>query len=160
MPSDTMKAAIAAAAVVGVFSWPEVLSSFWLCPFLWHCSFWFSIFALISSAQHRLLEQLPKCKADAADMSREEVRNATLLILREKYSLQDRAESHLWAEEDRALYWLWQAPMMLMSLSWVTFLIGFEAYVASPLLSGALWTVEKSVSYACFAVTPRLPFIS
>lgn len=132
--------------MIGVFSWPDISSSFWLCPLLWRCSFWLSVFALISSAQHRLLEQLPKSKADAAELGAEEVKNATLLILREKQSPEDRLESGLWAEEARSLCWLWQTPMMLMSLSWLTFLVGFQAYIVGPLFTHGLWTTEKSVS--------------
>lgn len=138
--------------MIGVFSWPDISSSFWLCPLLWRCSFWLSVFALISSAQHRLLEQLPRCKADAEELSKEEVKNATLLILREKRSLEARLESNLWAEEDRSLHWLWQTPMMLMSLSWVTFLVGFQAHVLSPLFAHGPWTTEKSVSKSHYTI--------
>jgi hypothetical protein len=35
---------------------------------------------------------------------------------------------------DRKLLWLWQSPMMLMSFSWVCFLVGYEFYLLTPLI--------------------------
>lgn len=59
----------------------------------------------------------------------------------------DNDDTNLW-EVDYFLVWVWQAPVMLMNYSWVSFLVGYEAYILTPVIfpgeSG--WTAAKVVS--------------
>lgn len=125
-------------------------TSFWLCTVFWRTSLVLSIFALISSGQQRLMEQLPQSATEASDMGEDRVRALLLLALRE--SLQERTPSIEIANPSSpviaemvhspALCWVWQAKMMLMSFAWLTFLLGLLSYFLTPLLSDAgveLW---------------------
>ena len=51
-------------------------------------------------------------------------------------------------EADPKMVWVWQSPLMLMSFSWVTFLVGYELYLLTPLIRQDVWTVESTVSIA------------
>jgi hypothetical protein len=48
-------------------------------------------------------------------------------------------------EIDGRLVWTWQAPMMLRSFSWVGWLMGYELYIATPVVTGQTWTAESKV---------------
>ena len=60
---------------------------------------------------------------------------------------------------DFSLIFVWQGPMMLTSLSWCAFLLGYGTYTATPLLKWQGWNASCTVSYlnakACLDV--RLP---
>jgi hypothetical protein len=142
------QATLSAAAVIGCFSWTKVDESFWLGQLFWHISFWLSIFALISSAQQRLLERLPERHCNLSD---DQIRKALPVLLKlSKPSTRDvESGCHsLYFEVDPKLIWVWQNPMMLMSFSWVTFLVGYELYLLTPLIHQDSWTVESIVSVA------------
>ncbi|KAK8108514.1 A-pheromone receptor PreA [Apiospora sp. TS-2023a] len=133
-------ALLSAAAVIGIFSWPDTATSFWLCPTLWYSSLFLSIFALISPSQLRLLEQLPQTTGDAGALNHEEIRRLMLTVVREDRTTERRLEegnAPTSFKTDPVLTWIWQSPMMLMSYSWVLFLVGYLCYVLTPLIPGS-----------------------
>jgi hypothetical protein len=166
----SLQAALSAAAVVGCFSWPAAADSFWLGRLMWHCSFWLSIFALISSVHERMLAQIPDklltVRYDNLDLNyllgvllrrvEQKGRDNTSTVARghvvgiiSDESVQKAVDSAgtTW-EIDPALVWIWQAPVMLMNYSWITFLVGYECYLLTPLINSEhkTWNTAKSVS--------------
>lgn len=108
-----------------------------------------SIFALISSGQQRLMEQLPQSVAEASGMGEDRVQALLLLVLRESprkpaSDIEMAGSSSPVAKmvHSPALSWAWQTKMMLMSLAWMAFLLGLLSYFLTPLLDDAgveLW---------------------
>ncbi|KAK8849083.1 hypothetical protein PGQ11_015563 [Apiospora arundinis] len=154
-------ALLSAAAVIGVFSWPGTATSFWLCPTLWYSSLFLSIFALISSSQLRLVEQLPRTTEEVALLSNEEIRRLMLCIGREdrKRTSERRLEEGNELpcfKTDPILTWTWQSPMMLMSYSWLLFLVGYLCYVLTPLIPrdqvGTRPAVEVSIGLGALVI--------
>ncbi|KAH8747401.1 hypothetical protein BGZ57DRAFT_935655 [Hyaloscypha finlandica] len=156
-------AALSAAAVIGVFSWPDVGSSFWLARLFWNCSLWLSIFALISSAQSRLLEEFPE--SDQASLAEIEVWRLLRFMLKPstsstaKTGLVDVEHANTEGEippkslgPNLWLIWLWQSPTMLMSFSWLFFLIGYEVYLLTPLIEWSSWSGECTIAVVATVV--------
>jgi len=117
---------------------------------MWQISLWLSIFALVSSAPERLLAMIPD---DILEMELSETEEAALLrivLTRPGASLGQAGHSEDLVV-DLKLLWVWQSPMMLMSLSWVTFLMGYTLYGLTPLIQHSNWTVD------CTASFPALP---
>ncbi|CAI6340598.1 unnamed protein product [Periconia digitata] len=133
-------ATLSAAAVIGAKSWPDVVEAFWLARVAWNCSLFFSIMSLVSSSHERLLAQIPK----EGDVNTQ-TRTAMLTVLvpeKLKYSEDEQVPG---APELRVSWWLlflWQTPMMLMHYSWVTFLVGYELYLITPLIGLGSWTAK------------------
>ncbi|KAK3311775.1 hypothetical protein B0H66DRAFT_546142 [Apodospora peruviana] len=139
-------ATLSAAAVIGAFSWPAITDAFWLATLLWQSSLWLSVFALISSAQDTLLEQIPDRLLDL-DLSGAEVNALLRIVLKTsaETSDNDHPGNHLVA--DGWLIWVWQTPMMLMSLSWVAFLVGYALYIITPFINNrGTWTVHSTTA--------------
>jgi hypothetical protein len=153
--------------VVGVFSWPEVTTTFWAARMVWHCSLWLSIAALISSTQLRMLEVLPHTFAEADAMPKEEVYRVLQVVLRShrrrgsatrakaggalcEYDRPQEGDAEKQPEtsliQDFWLLWTWQSPLMLMSYAWGCFIAGYVLHLLSPLLHGQPWNVECTVS--------------
>ncbi|KAK8022094.1 hypothetical protein PG993_012861 [Apiospora rasikravindrae] len=141
-------ALLASAAVIGVFSWPGTATSFWLCPTLWYSSLWLSIFALISSSQLRLIEQLPRTTEVANSLGNEDVYRLMLSVVRrDRNNETERTlEGNLppCFKADAALTWVWQSPVMLMSYSWVLFLVGYLCYIVTPLIPRS-WEATRPI---------------
>jgi len=132
--------------VIGCFSWPNVDKSFWLAQLAWHISVWLSVFALVSSAQQRFLEKLPNGPHDMPDV---QVRKTLRLMLKPSSTptqITDSGPDRARLEADPKMVWVWQSPLMLMSFSWVTFLVGYELYLLTPLIRQDVWTVESTVA--------------
>lgn len=131
--------------MIGCFSWPSADRAFWLAKPFWYGSLWLSIFALVSSAQEALLEQIPERILDLS-LPDGEV-SALLRIALRPAPVSDSSEEAVLVVDVRLL-WLWQTPVLLMSLSWVTFCVGYALYIMTPLIDGGSggWTVERTVS--------------
>jgi hypothetical protein len=150
---------LSAAAVLAAFSWTKLPGIYWLGELFWKCSLWLSIASLIFWVSQRLLEQLPDSPDNAWD--KEHLEHVLRLILRpcgapkakRDAKVDPREESlptvkvtvHSW-ELDPWMIWVWQSPMMLMSYSWVCFIIGYGLYLLTPIIYGQEWTVQESVS--------------
>jgi hypothetical protein len=128
--TQLLQAALSAGAVIGVFSWPTVEKTVWAAKMLWNWSFFMSTFSLISSAHQRLLRHLPE--KDNLDYSEDKLLLALNLFLQpavKPTSLSGKMEPR---RVSRRMLWIWQCPTMLMSYSWVFFLVGYALHVLTP----------------------------
>jgi hypothetical protein len=110
---------------------------------LWHWSFFMSSFALISSAHQRLLRHLPQ-KVDS-DFNQEQIKVALTLFLQpplEPISLGAKVEER---RISRKMLWVWQCPTMLMSYSWVLFLVGYALHVLNPVFDPSQAKISSKV---------------
>ncbi|KAL2065704.1 hypothetical protein VTL71DRAFT_3374 [Oculimacula yallundae] len=154
-------ATLSAAATVGTLSWPSIAFAPWPALALWYCSLLLAIFALITSNQHSAL--LDSAIGTTISISRQETGSGPMSELgkNKTFSLPSflNPEANLpimgtpapeielahtiglasigksrWSLI-KSVY-IWQCPLMLMSWSWVTFLVAETLHVARPLL----WT--------------------
>ena len=155
-----MQSTLSAAAVLGVFSWPGAQDAHWVAKVLWYSSFFLSVFGLISSAPQRLLEVIPdhldyQIKGDELDVF--------LDLFLESHKKGDKtqdgerfgetahkhpnpiAENPLRSEVNAHVHWVLQTPMMLMSWSWIFFLLGYALFVLTPIINNQPWTVDHNV---------------
>ncbi|KAI0169921.1 hypothetical protein GGR52DRAFT_487888 [Hypoxylon sp. FL1284] len=125
-------ATLSGAAVIGVFSWPTAEKTIWAAKLLWNWSLFLSTFSLISSAHQRLLRHLPKSEEDVAVFTDTKLQLALNLFLKPAVDVTDLdVEPPLRPVSSRML-WIWQCPMMLMSYSWVLFLVGYAVHLLTP----------------------------
>ncbi len=139
-----LQAALSAAAVIGVFSWPTAETTVWAAKMLWNWSFFMSSFSLISSAHQRLLRHLPE--GESSDCSDEKLQLALNLFLQppvKPASLSAKPESR---RISKRMLWIWQCPVMLMSYSWVLFLVGYALHVLTPVFGPSQAEVSSKVS--------------
>lgn len=146
---------MSAAAVIGVFSWPQANEAYWLARLCWYCSFWLSIFSLITSIQQRMIEQLPE-RQDSA-ISADRVQLLLRLVLRPLLNVRGDLENakdgqNTYMEPDAFMIYVWQSSMMLMSFSWVSFLAGYALYLLTPFTRRGAWTIEHTVSFFPFVL--------
>jgi hypothetical protein len=127
--------------VIGVKSWSDAAESFWLAQTAWHCSLFFSILALISSSQERMLERIPR-DGD----SNPSIADALLMVLVPSKDGDVEKNKEVSLKISPWLLLLWQTPLMLMHYSWVMFLVGYELYLITPLLARGEWTGRCTVS--------------
>jgi hypothetical protein len=97
--------------------------------------------ALISSSQDRLLVKIPR--REDLGMA---IQEALLVMLVPKESKDEEKAEKTKMRRSRRLQFLWQTPLMLMHYSWVTFLVGYELYLITPLIKHGSWTVQCTVS--------------
>jgi hypothetical protein len=124
-----------------VKSWSDAAETFWLANVLWQCSFFFSIFALVSSYQERLLEEIRRAGESNAAMD-----SALRVVLISSGAEDAEKGEKETLRSSKRLMFLWQTPMMLMHYSWLTFLVGYELYLLTPLIRYRGWTVQCAVS--------------
>ncbi|KAF2650658.1 hypothetical protein K491DRAFT_608412 [Lophiostoma macrostomum CBS 122681] len=137
-------ATLSAAAVIGIFSWPSTEHTIWVAKMLWNWSFFMSTFSMIGSAPTRLLQHLPE-KDNNEKYDERTVKIALNLFLR-PVDKSARAGGKMKARKiSRSMLWVWQCPAMLMSYSWVLFLIGYALHVLSPVFSPSLGDVSSTV---------------
>jgi hypothetical protein len=162
------KAALSAAAVIGICSWTDVAISFWVSQMFWHCSLSFSIVALISSAHQRLLESFPSSQEQADNLTEGQLRAILRVFLKSRKGGVDRSRESEDVEQgrgaesmrsDKYLVWVWQSPMMMMSHSWVWFLLGYAFYIMSPLIEHDSQKLSSAAS-GMKSVVCSLKFIS
>jgi hypothetical protein len=136
---------------------------------MWHCALWLSIFALISSVQERMLGQIPDRIHMAQGSDVDVIRLLRIVLGPERHAQNSEAiakgtkdiaaatESDIEATAgsteklwkiDYFLVWVWQAPFMLMHYSWITFLVGYECHLLTPLIKAeeTRWTPARWVS--------------
>jgi hypothetical protein len=110
---------------------------------LWNWSFFMSVFAIISAAPTRLLEHLPgKGRKHYKD---EDIRVALGLFLQDSKrpdNLEDKREDR---RVSKKMLWVWQCPTMLMSYSWVFFLVGYALHVLTPIFDVSQANVSAKV---------------
>lgn len=124
--TDSQQAALSAAAVIGIFSWAATEKTVWAAKMLWNWSFFLSTFSMIGSAPTRVLQHLPK--KDQAHCSEDDIKCALNLFLQPL-----SAESTKHREISWRMLWAWQCPAMLMSYSWVLFLVGYTLHILTPI---------------------------
>ncbi|KAI6340269.1 hypothetical protein MCOR25_011230 [Pyricularia grisea] len=139
-----LKAALSAAAVVGVFSWPTAEKTIWVAKMLWNWSFFTSCFALISSAQQRLLRRLPGPEDDDLVFPDEQVQIALNLLLQPVVRPPGGGKEKGRRVSRRMLY-IWQNPTMLMSYSWVMFIAGYALHILTPVFDPSQGEVSSTV---------------
>ncbi|KAI1760087.1 hypothetical protein GGR53DRAFT_526516 [Hypoxylon sp. FL1150] len=128
----TKAATLSGAAVIGVFSWPATEKTVWAAKLLWNWSLFLSSFSLISSAHQRLLRHLPKSKLDGAEFDNARLRQALNLFLQPPLSGADLSDKRRLCRISNRMLWIWQCPIMLMSYSWVLFLVGYALHLLTP----------------------------
>lgn len=143
------QASLSGIAVVAVFSWSEVEDTVWVAKMLWHWSLILSIFALISSAHQRLLRHLPSDKFQEP-FDDDKIKLALNLFLsppvRPK-GTNKNSSSQPTREISSRMVWMWQCPVMLMSYSWVLFLVGYGLHVLKPVFDPSQTHISKAVRY-------------
>jgi hypothetical protein len=115
---------------------------------LWHWSFFMSTFSLISSAHQRLLRHLPE--KDNLDYSEEQIRLALNLFLHPPVKPGNLGAKLEPRRISRRMLWIWQCPTMLMSYSWVFFLVGYALHVLTPIFDPSEAEVLSKVCEAKF----------
>ena len=121
---------MSAAAVIGVFSWPSAEKSFWLAKMFWHWSLIASFFSLISSAQQRLLRELPQ-QAPGAVVDDDRMQNLVQASLQLVLS-SDPTHKKDAQPPSLQMIWVWQSPTMLMSYAWMLFFLGYALHILTP----------------------------
>ena len=144
----SIKGALSAGAVIGIFSWTNVPTTYWLAQALFYSSLSLSVWAvIIASQQTTLLNAIrPTDK-----LQLEEVYSTAQIILRFKTDPDDiegYASAYYRGPEAlgkkgwtaRNIIYVWQCPLMLMSWAWGTLLVGLTLHVCAPLIAGdATW---------------------
>jgi Zn-dependent protease len=138
---------LSGAAVIGVFSWPTTEKTIWATKMLWNWSLFLSSFALIGSAHQRLLRHLPESVDE--DFGEQKLRVALSLFLQppvdeEMKPPQDGGK--VMRSISRKMLWFWQCPTMLMSFSWVFFLIGYALHLLTPIFDPSQAEISRKVS--------------
>ena len=148
------QATVSAAAVFAVFAWIDVPDAFWLAKLFWRSSLWFSLFALISTAPKRVLENFPEFEdkergisEDLEKVPDQEISKILDVLLTRHGSKKDQTLR----SPDKKIIWALQSPTMMTSYAWLCFLLGYELYLITPLLDRGDWTVEKTVSSYCYS---------
>ncbi|KAF2671527.1 hypothetical protein BT63DRAFT_423727, partial [Microthyrium microscopicum] len=152
----SLASGLSAACTVQVFSWTSLQETYWVANMLWQCSLLASIAALVSSAQSRAFHYLPS-KVSCSD---EEVTRALRMVLQEvsdrhtskrgarsdtrQTSTSKKLRNNNFKESALRIYF-WQNPLMLMSWSWVLFLMAFTLHIATPLIKHENWSVDSTV---------------
>jgi hypothetical protein len=160
-----MQCAIVAAAVIGSFSWTAVSTSFWLCSAFWYCSLVFAIFGiLLSAGQTAVLDLLgpPRTFTESESTAAQaDIRRYLPLMLTELRKHRDEAETQagtagvgIWKPRWKMVF-TWQCPMMFMSYSVTSFLLGLTMFVCTPLIQGEAWSTESDVSIDPVRVIPH-----
>ena len=147
---------MSAAAVIGVFSWPDTSECYWLARLCWHCSFWLSVFSLLSSMQGRILDQLPKDRYNTLSEARLQLLLRIVVTRQSRYKsdLESKKTSvKLVIQSDLFMIFFWQSSLMLMSYSWAPFLVGYALYLLTPVVYVDTWTIEQTVSLISKFVT-------
>ncbi|KAH7325558.1 hypothetical protein B0I35DRAFT_404934 [Stachybotrys elegans] len=125
-------AAISAAAVIGVFSWPSVEQSFWLAKMFWHWSLIASFFSLVSSVQQRLLREFPQdvpTPSALDDVYTQQVMKACMSLVLSCNRMDDQGRY----QASLQMIWIWQSSTMLMSYAWLLFFLGYALHILSPI---------------------------
>ena len=146
---QSLQSTMSAAAVIGVFSWSNIGESYWLARLCWYCSFWLSIFSLLSSTQNRILDQLPKDQHEIINEARLQLLLRIVLTSHNchKSDLESKRTNMNYAvQSDLFMLFFWQSSFMLMSYSWAAFLVGYALYLLTPVIDVDTWTVEQTVS--------------
>lgn len=129
--------------MIGTFSWPTSSEVFWLSRLFWYCSLWFSVFALVGFSHQRLIDALPgqdlHVGTDAFEKT--QIESALRLVLSKRSNTrpqQEDPENGPYNQRsfvfDWALAYVWQYPLMLLSYSWLFFLLGYGIYILNPML--------------------------
>ncbi len=141
---------------MGVFSWPQVESTYWLAQAFWYCSLALAISALISSAQQsKVLDSLPSTSDDSIAKEDLEIVAQSILRLSPSQNLPQNSQDTLVKRggSHQAMVYVWQCPTMFMSYAWLTFLVGLTLHICTPLILGYPWGNNTKVSLKLAAVS-------
>ncbi|KAK5682671.1 hypothetical protein LTS10_005800 [Elasticomyces elasticus] len=132
--------ALSAAAIIGTFSWPGTSSSFWPSQLFWYNGLWFSIFALVSFSQQRMIDQIPtsdpkQCSNIVSQAHAQSLLHLFLKPTGGEHDIEATRGVHRRFVLDWRLAYAWQTPTMLMSYAWLSFMLGYAMYLLTPLLS-------------------------
>ena len=144
------QAALSGVAVIGAFSWPETQDTLLVTRMFWHWSLFLSTFALISSAHQRLLRHLPRDEFDDR-FDDKKIQLALNLFLQPPLHPKNPHKNppQLPTRHSSArMIWIWQCPTMLMSYSWVFFLVGYTLHVLKPVIHPLPMESAKMVRYS------------
>lgn len=109
---------------------------------------------MISSTQQRFLEQFPQSE----DGYNSEVIQILLeLLLQPSINITFGDTENTPRQNNREIsmhmLWIWQTPMMLISWSWMFFLLGLLLHILTPVIRRNEWTMDCTVSLAhCYRV--------
>ena len=118
--------------------WYGTQTSHWSAPALFYSSLIFSLLAVVNGSQQILL--LPETRAEGCYSDRDED---------EARSIRDRLRKDEANEVTRRWVFALQAPMMLLTLSVISFLAGLCSVIFSPLAHHLTWNSEAKVSLLC-----------
>lgn len=142
-------ATLSGAAVIGVFSWPTTEKTVWAAKMLWNWSLFLSSFSLISSAHQRLLRHLPKSEPHGLGFNDAKLQLALNLFLQPPLNIADLSVKPDQRRISSRMLWIWQCPMMLMSHSWVFFIVGYALHLLTPVFDPS----QSEVSFKVAVVT-------
>lgn len=150
---------VLAAAVIGSFSWNSAIEAYWLAAACWYCSLFFSVLGILLSAQQaaifHLLGDIPSDPL-AKETAKVVRRYLPLLITepRKRTDVSDKSQMIGESVEGGCrprwhMVFTWQCPVMFMSYSVCTFLLGLTVLVITPLIHvhERGWTGDATVSY-------------
>lgn len=130
--TNSYESTLAAAAVIGVFSWQDIITTHWYCKALFYTSLLLAIFSLIGSSQQRLSETIMCLENTSAS---DEERKEALRVFMNPDDLNSNVDDR------RSMSWytcnmcfIWQWTLMLMTWSWMTFLVALMLHVIKPFL--------------------------
>lgn len=120
-----LQSTFAAAAIIGIFSWPEISETLWFCRALFYTTLTLSTWAMISSFQQsHLLDELPTRRQGDSKAEFDVIRR----LVPEKKCFRYLVTTLVM-----------QFPAMLHSYAWVTLLLGLLLHVCSPFIRGDPW---------------------
>lgn len=166
---------ISAAATVGALSWSSINDTPWPALALWYCSLSLAIFALITSNQHSALmdSSLGPPSSNMTNVAPNFGPGTIMVVFTtnspdgnsasirlsgqpsndfEKQVTADFALFHSSDWHTKHLVYIWQCPLMLMSWSWVTYLIAQTLHIARPLFRRSVGTDDKKVAIAYLSI--------
>ncbi|KAI1270846.1 hypothetical protein F5Y07DRAFT_384966 [Xylaria sp. FL0933] len=147
-------ATLLSGAVIGCFSWAAREEEHWLGPASWYCSLILSLFAILLSSTEAFIFSTMKSSAHFAPL-----RDRMQMICEMQGSAtrdlstvgdRERGKFPVPRSERAQIRWnmvfTWQAPIMLLAYSVISFLMGVTIYITTPLYSDDISLGGKSAA--------------
>lgn len=136
---------------VGVFSWPTLENTAWIATAMWYSSLLLAIIALITSTQQSTLLQTASIDRRSTTSSVDDIQRHLRFLLASpkkaptsipstnrltpRSDLERNILTNVQASQPSwFMLFYWQCPMMLMSYSWVAFLLALTLHVCAPFM--------------------------
>jgi len=150
---------LCAAADIGIFSWPEIPTTYWVSRGLFYTSLSLSVWAIMTAAQQSaVIATFPEIEI----RDRQGLRDIARVIIRSNvFSDPDPTSREAKMRQTitaASIEFVWQCPLMLMSWAWVSFLFGLTLHVLRPFIRREKWGDNHKVAILFLATGAMLVF--